>query len=175
MLVINRVELTSLDQRQQMWNFDRQHPARFQNQIQPGDKIVDVGYMREHVVGDEQVRGLPLRCKRAGKRGAEKTVDSRDPFALRNGGDICRGLNPQHGDAALPDELQQIAVIARHLDHVARRGQSESIDHCRDVAPRMFDPGIRKRREINVIPKNPLRGFELLKLDQPALFARVNA
>ena len=116
MLVIDRVELPLLDQMQQMRKFERGGSSRFQQQLEAGDEIMQVGHVGEHVVRGHQIGGLAGRRQAARGLGAEKRHLGRDALVPRHLGDVGRRLDAENADAALFEVLQQIAVIAGDFD-----------------------------------------------------------
>jgi hypothetical protein len=88
MLVIDGVELHALDQAQQVGEFDADDTVRLEGGGQPGDEIVDVRHMRQHVVRHDQVRREPARHKIARCCPAEKTRFRGDTNAPRGLGHI---------------------------------------------------------------------------------------
>ena len=106
--------------------------------------------------------------------GAEIGDFGLDPLALRDLGDVGGRLDAQHVDVTRLEVLQQIAVIAGHLDD--ERGVVEPIlpDHFLGVVSAVAEPQIRVGREIEVVVENALRRLELLELDQKAGVADIS-
>ena len=50
MFMIDRVELVASHQTHQMREFQRQHTMRFEEKLQPADKIVQIGHLGQHVI-----------------------------------------------------------------------------------------------------------------------------
>ena len=122
MLVVNRVELILRHEPHQMGELQRDHPAWGEHDFHSGDEVVDVGHLREHVVADEQV-GLPsLGDERARGLAPEELEERRHPSGNGGLGDIHGGLDPERRNAACHEVLEQIAVVARDLDHMAGAG-----------------------------------------------------
>src|SRR5262245_2450565 len=59
MLVIDRIELQSADQVEHVRKLDGEYAFVTQENLHARDKIVDVGYVREHVLGRQQVGAMP--------------------------------------------------------------------------------------------------------------------
>jgi hypothetical protein len=67
--------------------------------------------------------------------------------------------------------LQQVAVVARQLNHEAFAVDAEELLHAACIMARMLHPRLRVRGEIRVLRKD-LRGtHELLQLHQPTALA----
>ena len=97
---------------------------------QAGDEVVEVGHVREHVVAEQQVGLRPARGELVARsRGRRSAPRVGMPCASRGLGDVGRRLDAEHRHAALDEVLQQVAVVAGDLDHLAarRRGRSASI------------------------------------------------
>jgi hypothetical protein len=54
-LVVDRVELHLADEVEEMRELDRQHARRLEHAGEAGDEVVEVGHVRQHVVGDHEV------------------------------------------------------------------------------------------------------------------------
>ena len=62
-LVIDRVELVPLHQAHQMRELDRDHTLGSKDPLHAGGEVVQVGYVGEDVVRDEQVGLVALLCQ----------------------------------------------------------------------------------------------------------------
>jgi hypothetical protein len=67
--------------------------------------------------------------------------------------------------------LQQVAVVARHLDDERFRAEAEPLDGFTDEALRVLDPGRGERREVGVLGEGLLRRDQRRKLREQALVA----
>src|SRR5262245_2374140 len=67
--------------------------------------------------------------------------------------------------------LQQVAVVARDLDHPRGGTQTEPACHLVAVAPRVLDPAVRVRRKVCVVGEDLLRRYVFLELHEEALGA----
>ena len=127
--------------------------------------------MSEYVVGDQQVRLAALGNEAGRELPAEELDHGLDPPFPGRLRDVGRGLDPQRGYAALDDVLEQVAVVAGQLDHLAVLPQPEALDHGGHVVARVGDPGIRIGREVCVLGEDRLRRHQLLELYEQALLA----
>ncbi len=80
----------------------------------------------------------------------------RDALLDRDGGDVGRRLHAQHRHSAGDEVLQQVAVVAGHLDHQARGAEPESFDGAVDEDAGVFHPGRRVRGEVGVVREDVL-------------------
>ncbi len=103
--MVDRVPLFVLDQAQQVGELHRHHPSALEQQLDAAHEVVDVGHVRQHVVGHHEVGR-----RRGGQRargGRPEELDQRWHIALaRYGGDIGGRLHPEHGDARGAEVLQ---------------------------------------------------------------------
>ena len=67
--------------------------------------------------------------------------------------------------------LEQVAVVAGQLHHLAVRAEPEALDHRLHVVARVSHPGVRVGREVGVLGEDLLRRHELLELHQQAVLA----
>src|SRR6267142_648070 len=63
MLVIDGVEFIMFDQARQVRKLQRENSVGFQQQLEAFDEIIDVRYLRQHIVADNQVRRFSLARK----------------------------------------------------------------------------------------------------------------
>src|SRR5262245_30934741 len=94
MLVVDRVELVSLNQPVQVWKLHRDHTALTQQHLEACHEIVQFRHMGEHVVADQQIGLTVLRGDVA--RGLLAEESDQGWYALPSGlfCDIRRGLDP---------------------------------------------------------------------------------
>ncbi len=167
-LVVDRVELGALHQREQVLHLDR-YPAvvrdeRPQATGEPDD-VRDVGV--DVVQADQVGRPVLSADLLPGLRREERRERG---HALRPRGlaDVHRRLDPQAPDASLCDVLQQVAVVARHLDDERRRPELETLDGRIDEPPRVLHPRTGKRREVGVLGERLLRRDQRRELGEQA-------
>ena len=116
MLVIDRVELIALDKPQQVLHLDDRHSAIGQQQLHAANKIVQIGHMGHHIVGNQHVGLSVLGDKFAGRRFAKKPDDGRNSAFLGGAGDVGRRLDAQARNASLDEIPQKITVITCDFD-----------------------------------------------------------
>ena len=62
MFVIGRIELRLLDHAEQMGELQRDRSTRFQSRRKTSGEIIDVRYMRENIVADDEIRPFAFRA-----------------------------------------------------------------------------------------------------------------
>ena len=144
----------------------RDHAARSEQRAEPRHEPVQVRHVSEHVVADQEVGSFTLGPQPPGQVEAEELDQRRDAGFPGGGRDVGGRLDSEHGDAALDERAQEIAVVARDLDHLARRVEAEPIDHLADVAAGVLHPAVRERGEIRIVSEDLLRGHGARQLDQ---------
>ena len=116
MLVIDGVVLVAFDQPQQVRNLDADPTGVGNQRTQPLAEVDDVGNVCEHIVGDDQIGLAVPGCHITTGLLAEEHdlgVDAPVPSHL---GNVGGGLDPERSDATRDAVLQQVAVVARHLN-----------------------------------------------------------
>ena len=139
---------------------------RQQHARMPATKSFEVGHVREHVVGDDQV-GLPAPRHEAARVVAAEERD----LGVDAGGDGGRGdvggrLDAEHGDAA---RRRSAAAGSRRCDAISTTSESGPRPSARhdavDVAPRVLDPAsrstTRSRRSRRRSPRPVCTGGQL--------------
>ena len=170
-LVIHLVELIPDHRLVQVRELDGNHPTRAEQDLEARDEIIEVGDLGQHVIAEDQVGPAALRHQLPGSLSTEELHERRDPLLLGDFRHVRRRLDAEAGDAALHEVLQQIAVVACHLDHAARRGEPEVSDHLLRVATAVVEPGIGEGGEVGVVGEDLLPTHILLELDQKAALA----
>ena len=172
--MVDGVELVPLDQPRQVGELERDHALRRQQALHAGGEVVEVGNVGEDVVRDQQVRLAALGHEAGRELPAEELDHGLDSPLTGGFGDVRCGLDPERRYAPLDDVLEQIAVVAGKLHHLAVRAEPEALDHRLHVVARVSDPGIRVGREVCVLREDLLRRHELLELYEQALLADPN-
>ena len=143
-------------------------PPGLEQDLHAGDEVVEVGDVGEHVVAEQQVGG-GLAGERGGGLAAEELDERRDALLQRHLRDVGGRLDPEHGDLALVEVLQQVAVVGGDLDDVAALVEPEALDHLLGVAAAVLEPARGVGREVGVVGEDLLGGLELLELHEEAL------
>ncbi len=96
--LIDGVELVALHEAQEILDFDDTDAVLGQEDFEAGDKVVQIGNVRENVVGHDQVGTLVLSDDFAGGLLAEKFVQRVDAVLLGGTGDVSGGLDAKAGN-----------------------------------------------------------------------------
>ena len=172
MFVVDRVELVLRDQVEQVGELERDHAVGLERDAQAADEIVDARHVGEDVVAEEKVGRRAVGGELLRGLHAEELHEARDlPFLAGDLRDVRRGLDAEHRDAPGLEMLQQVAVVARDLDHLRLRPKAEPLDHHLAVAPRVLDPAARVAAEVEVVAEDRVGRLELLELAQQARVA----
>jgi hypothetical protein len=153
-----------------MGKLQRQHAGRLEQCREAAHEIVEVGDVREDVVSDQQV-GTPFVGQPPRGVHAEQLDQRRDLVLDRHACDVDGGLDAQHGNLALAEPAQQIAVVAGDLHDPALGAEVEAVDRHLGIASRVVEPGGRERREVGVFPEDRLGRLVLLDLNEQAAIA----
>ncbi len=173
MLVIDRVELPVLDQAQQVRELHRNCARGLQQDRQSSGEVVQVGHVRQHVVGADQVGllargGEPMRCHHT------KEGDlGRHAARFGHGGDIGGRLHAEDSDALAAEVPQQIAVVAGQFHDQRIRAEPKLVLHPRRIRLRVTQPGLGERREIRVVREDGGGRRERLELHQQAFLTDI--
>ena len=154
-----------------MWELRRHHALWLQYSADTGYETVDIRYLRQDIVGHDQVRThFP-----AGQLDTSRLIPEPhlcgDADRLRNRRYIARGFEAEAGNAALNKVPQEVAVIAGQLKDKAPLPQPEALHRLMRERSGMLEPRRRIRGEISVLTKDLIRSHELPNLGQPALGA----
>src|SRR5437016_4423592 len=116
-----------------MWKFEGRCSFRFQQQLETGDKIIDIRRVSQNVVRDDQVGLASLVAKPARHLGAEESnLGWNVPFLPSNYRTIRCGVYPEARYSALDEILQQIAVVTSNLDNTRSCVERKSLRHAFD-------------------------------------------
>jgi hypothetical protein len=110
-----------------------------------GRQVVRVVHVGEDVAPEEHVRGQTLLAEGLRQRAAEPGLAGGHAGAAGGLRGTPGGIDAEHGHAGLGEVAQQVAVVARQLDHEARTVQPEAIDCRLHVATGVFEPRVRVR------------------------------
>ena len=78
---------------------------------------------------------------------------------------------PSDRDPALDEVAQQVAVVARDLDHAAAGIEAQPLDHRVGEPSGVLDPGVGEGREVRVLAEDLVGRHVLRQLDQQAAVA----
>ena len=172
-LVVDRVELVFRHQARQMRKLHCDHAPRRKQHFDAADEVVDVGNVRQHVVAEEDICTSMLGSDFGRGLAPEESHDGRNTLVDRAPGHVRRRFDAQHRHTAGDEMLQQVAIVAGDLHHLAGCAEREALDHHFSVASRMFDPARGIGRKVRVLGENLGRCDEFLQLDQKTLFAHI--
>jgi len=171
MLVVDRVELDLRHEVEQVGEFDAQGACRLEGHREPGHEVVEVGHVGQNVVGDDEIRTPAAPHQIRGGFSTEEAGLRGHSARHGGGGDVGGRLDAQHRDAGGDEVLQQIAVVARHLQDQALGSQVEVGDGGKGESPTVFEPAIRMGGEVGVVLEQRTGRHHRLELDQQAAVA----
>ena len=171
-LVVDGVELVVLHQLEQVRELHGDDAVGGEQHRHSRDEVVEIGHVGQHVVAEEEVGADALATRLAGQLGAEELDACRDAAFNRRRRDVRGRLDPEHGDAALDEVLEQVAVVARDLDDLAVGAEAEPLRHIADVGTGVLEPAPRERREVRVVAEDVLRRLEFGQLHEEAVARR---
>ena len=116
-LVVDRVELVLGDEAPEMRDLDGHNPVRCQQMGDAGNEVVELGHLRQHVIGDDQVGVALLRRNLVRHLGAEEGDARGHALGASRRRHVGRRLDAEHPLTERKEMLQEIAVIAAKLDH----------------------------------------------------------
>ena len=151
-----------------MREFHRQDAVAFQQRRQTGDEVVQIGYMGQHVVANQQIGGDALATQLIGEFVAEECDPGRHADGFGGFCDVGGGLYAQYRNVGGDEMLQQIAVIAGDLDDLALRCQRKPLPRHFRIVAGMVDPTAGEGRKIGIVGKYGVRRHRVLDLHQPA-------
>jgi hypothetical protein len=169
--VVDRVELRSLDHSQQVGDLDRDDALGLQYAGQPADELIQVGNVREHVVGHDQVGRHASADELLGELAAEEGDLRRHARLDRHFGDVGCRLDPEHGDAVGDEVPEEIAVVARDFEHERLRAELKPPPREAGEAGGVVEPGLGVRREVRIVGEDLRRRDGVVDLHEQALGA----
>ena len=104
---------------------------------------------------------------RAGLLAQERDL-GRHALLDRGLGHVRRGLDAERADAPFDDVLQEVAVVARHLDDEGAGVQRQPVDGVLHEGLGVRDPGVAVGGEVGVVAEDVLGGDVGGQLDQQA-------
>ena len=144
MLMINRVELAVLDQSKKVRELKCRDPLRLQEDFEAANKINDIGNMRKNVIRHHMVREMSGCRQRPGGVSTEKHDFRWHATRDSNLGNIACRLDTEDRDITRHEILQQVTVIARHLDNLMPWAELKAILHSNHISFRVLKPACRK-------------------------------
>ena len=116
-------------------------------------EVDDVRYVREDVVGDDQV-GLPWSAAILAPVSAPRKVTSVGmPLASAASATLAAGSTPSDRMPERDSVLKEVAVVACDLDDERIGTEAKAVDRRIDEPPRVLHPGVGVRREVGVVMK----------------------
>ncbi len=163
MLVIDRVELTVIDEILDIRSFDHRDAVVLQQSGNASHESVRVGHVSQNVVAVDDIGSLALCYELDGQLMSKESEQRLDPLFARRFYRSRRRVDAEHRNATRLVVLQQIAVVARQLHHEALRSQFPLIDAFLDVLLRVAQQCISERREVWVIRIEQFLGWHGLE------------
>ena len=151
MLVIDRVELAVVDQVAHVVHLDHGDAVVLEQRRDSVDESVRVRDVREHVVGMHDIGPAALGDELCRQLTAEELLPRVDAFVPRSRRRPRRRLDPEHLDSGSHVVLQQIAVVARELDHKAHGVELALQDPRRHIVAGVSHECVDHRREVGVV------------------------
>ena len=170
-LVVDGVELDLVHEVEQVGELDAQPPLRFEDQGEAGHEVVEIGDVGEDVVGHDEVGGAAPPDQVGRRLSTEEGGLGGNPPLDGDGGHVGGRLDPEDGDAGGDEVLQQVAVVAGHLDDQAVGPQAEVGDRGGGEPSPVLDPAVGVGREVGVVVEERLRRDHGFQLHQQAAVA----
>src|SRR3954471_12194963 len=104
-----------------MRELDGHHASGAKEDLQAADEVVEIGDLSEHVVAQDQVGSVAERYELTRGFPAEELYEGRNSPLFGGFCNVRCWLDAERGDAALHEELEEIAVIARDFNDLAAR------------------------------------------------------
>src|SRR6266496_2103956 len=139
MLVVDGVEEVVLEQPHEVRKLEGQHTLRRQQRRDTCNEVVQIRYLREHVVGDDEIRSTTIRNELCSNLTSEERDKRRNST-----------LDPKDWNVARDEVLEEITVIRGKLDHETLFRKVEAVRYELDVLPRVLDERVGIRREVGV-------------------------
>src|SRR3984893_5159416 len=128
MLMIDRVELHMVDEVFNVRDFDYGNTFRFEHNRDPFDEPVEIGDMRQHVVGMDHIRAAVLLGETVCQVLTKEFRDSGDAALARNLSNVARRFNTKNRNTLLVIILQEISVVACKLHNQVIRTETTTVD-----------------------------------------------
>jgi hypothetical protein len=168
--VVDRVELAVFDQWAQVGDLEYGYALVHQDLGNAAHEAACIRNVCQDVVGMQDLGLDACACEFFGELLGEEGVSGLDSLLARRLDRPFGRVDAEHGDATFGIELQQVAVIARQLDHAGRLGPL--LQARLDVLPRVLDERVDKGTEVGIVVAEELLGGDGLQdLHEGAFFA----
>ena len=171
--MIDGVEFDVVDQLEQMRKFDRHGTPGLEEQREAGDEVIQQRHVREHVVADDQIGPAALAGELPRQVSPKNSTSVGTPISLRVGRHRIGRVDAEHRYAHRDEVLEQVAVVARNLDHQTVRIEREAAARHFAVLGRMRQPIIGVGREVDVVAEQLLRRHVIVQLHEFAALAHL--
>src|SRR6266571_6463886 len=132
MLVVDRVELAVVYQPCEMRKLDGDRTRRRKKQFHPRNEVVEVRYVRQHIVGHDQIGCVLLADSRC-RLPAEKGNMRRDALLIGSARHVYRRFDAQDIEIEPPKAGEERSVIASDLDNTRIASEPKPRDDLVDV------------------------------------------
>src|SRR6185312_8097156 len=119
MLVIDLVELISVDRLEEVRKLDGDDAGRGEQDFHSPDEIIQVGDLGEHVVAEYEVGLLADVRELTGGVDSKKFHQSWDALGFGHLRHVGGGLDTESGNPALHEVLEEVSIVAGDLDDPA--------------------------------------------------------
>ena len=144
--------------------FERDHTGGLQQNLYALNEGQQIGHMRQHVVAEQQIRGISFRFQLTSGFRTKENVFRRNPFLSRNFRNIARRFDTQNGNASIAKVLQKVAVIAGNLDNLRLRRQIRTVRSSALGVLRACSSHAWNRRKSKRNQKRYVAGFRTLPI-----------
>jgi hypothetical protein len=171
--MIDRVELALLDHVAEVGDLDPGNAIILQQDREAFNEIVDPVDMGGNVVGNHDVGPPAFPGELACKVGPEESLQRRHAAFAGASDRAGGGIDAEDGNAGVHEIPQQVAIIARHLDHQTRGTEGPLLEDVLDVLATVLEQGGRERGEVRIVTAEQHVGRDRLShLHQGAVMAK---
>ena len=146
--MIDGIELGPFHELQKVRELHCEHAIRLKRDGDAGDEIIEIRNMSEHVVARQQICRVAIVHQFFRGLASKKGDFSGNAFGFRDPRDIVGRLDAEDRNIAFNEILQQIPVIAGHLQDPAFRTKAKAVDHGLAILFR-----VRRRAKCAAIPQ----------------------
>ena len=126
MLVIERVPLQLLEQIARVHHLEAQMPVSAEQRAGSFEDLLGIVVVGEGVAAGHDVHAPEPFDQLRGRRSVEVSRHDVEPLVARHLSDVVRHVHADRLDAQLPQRLEQDAIVAPELRHLAGRKRSTS-------------------------------------------------